>query len=187
MCLEASSIEEKTAIFQIYHPTKNTNDAGLSYMQQKERMKTDTCLLGKFDDDLIAQIDDIRMEGFQIIVMGDFNMDLTSTHSLIRQLRDRDITDIMKEKIGYEEVPNTRNPGSKPIDGIFASATLEVIRCGYDAGDNTMSDHCFLWAQFLWNSMLGPRQAKVCSFKERPFEQNIKRLLQNSINSWRIN
>ena len=176
MCLEASSVNEKTAIFQIYRPKKNIEDAGSSYMQQKAMMKTNECPLVRFSQDLLKQIDDIILEGFQIILMGDFNIDLTSKDPLIEELKNRGIVDIMEQKHEYKGVPNTRSPGSKPIDGIFSSKSLEVIRCGYDAGDPMMSDHRFVWAQFSWRSMLGDTRAKVCSHKERCLQTKYKKV-----------
>ena len=177
MCLEASSENTKTACIQMYRPTKNTQDAGSTYMQQKSRMKTDECPLKRFDDDLLDQIDEIMSEGFQIILMGDFNTDLTSDSFLIRELRKRSIIDIMEARVGYQDAVNTRNPGSKPIDGIFSSQSLEVVRCGYDAGDTLMSDHRFIWAQFSWDSMLGTHRSKVCSPKERRLQTQYEKVM----------
>ena len=73
--------------------------------------------------------------------MGDFNTDLTADSFLIKELQKNGIIDIMEDHIGYDRAINTRNPSSKPIDGIFASISLEVVRCGYDEGDTLMSDH----------------------------------------------
>ena len=135
MCLEATSANHKTAVMQMYRPVKNIVDSGSVYMQQKSRMRTDECPLARFDKDLLAQIDALLIEGYQFILMGDFNIDLTANSKLVEELADRESIDVMKEKHQYRGVPNTRNPGSKPIDGIFASKSLEVVRCGYDAGD----------------------------------------------------
>ena len=177
MCLEATAVNTKTCIIQMYRPNKNTEDPGSVFMQQKSRMRTDECPLERFDKDLLDQIDELMMEGFQIILMGDFNTDLTTTSPLIEGLRERSIVDIMEETLGYDEVPNTRNPGSKPIDGIFASKSLVVARCGYDAGDTLTSDHRFLWAQFTWDSMLGIHRSKVCSPKERRLQTKYEKVL----------
>ena len=117
------------------------------------------------------------MEGFQIILMGDFNTDLTSDSFLIKELRKKGIIDIMEESIGYDRAINTRNPGSKPIDGIFASKSLEVVRCGYDAGDTLMSDHRFIWAQFSWDSLLGLQRSKACPPKERRLQIKYEKVM----------
>ena len=178
MCLEATSANHKTVVMQMYRPVKNTVDSGSVYMQQKSRMRTDECPLARFDKDLLAQIDALLIEGYQFILMGDFNIDLTANSKLVEELADRGIIDVMKEKHQYRGVPNTRNPGSKPIDGIFASNSLEVVRCGYDAGDTLMSDHRFIWAQFSWNSMLGTHRSKVCSPKERRLQTQYEKVMK---------
>ena len=177
MCMEATSLNKKTCVIQMYRPVRNTEDPGSVFMQHKCRMRTDECPLQRFDEDLLDQIDDLMSEGFQIILMGDFNTDLTSTCTLIEELFLRSIIDVMDDIVGYGDVPNTRRPGSKPIDGIFTSMSLEVERCGYDAGDTMMSDHRFLWAQFTWDSMLGIHRSKVCSVKERRLQTKYDKVL----------
>ena len=107
MSFEATSENTKTTIIQMYRPNKNTTDEGSVYMQQKSRMKTDECPINRFDMDLLEQIDELIEEGFQIILMGDFNTDLTRDSALIEALAERGIVDIMKECNGYNNVPNT--------------------------------------------------------------------------------
>ena len=109
--------------------------------------------------------------------MGDFNTDLTSDSFLIKELRKKGIIDIMEDRIGYDRAINTRNPGSKPIDGIFASNSLDVVRCGYDAGDTLMSDHTFIWAQFAWDSLLGLQRSKACPPKERRLQIKYEKVM----------
>ena len=67
-------------------------------------------------DSVVSIVDDILLEGFQVMLMGDFNMDLSRGNYLIEELEKRGIIDVMKRKLNYTDVPNTRYPGSKPID-----------------------------------------------------------------------
>ena len=64
--------EVKTAIIQVYRPVYNVNGPGSVYQQQQSRIKDGKEVLRKYDDDLLKLVDSMMMEGFRIIIMGDF-------------------------------------------------------------------------------------------------------------------
>ena len=145
----------KTAVIQIYRPCNNKQDIGSTYAQQ-QAWTDHTNPLEKFDKDLMVLIDDLRNQGFQIIIMGDINQTLViEERGIERQLKDRGIIDHIRERYGKEVAPNTHYRGSRPIDAIFGSETLEMIRGGYDPGQPGISDHRSIWGEFTLDSILG--------------------------------
>ena len=145
----------KTAVIQIYRPCRNTQDNGSSYMQQKAWTE-ETNPIEAFDRDVLKVVDDFRQEGFQIIVMGDVNQRLEQVPSgLEMQLNRRGIIDQVRQRYGPTEAPNTHYRGSAPIDAIFASETIEMVRGGYDPGEPGISDHRSIWCEITINSLLG--------------------------------
>ena len=118
-------------------------------MEDLEPIKT-------FDKDLLQVVDDFVQAGFRIIVMGDMNQRMgTSITGLEKKLKERGIIDHTRERYGREEAPNTQRRGSAPIDAIFGSTTLKLIRGGYGAGEPGISNHRCIWGEFTLDSMLG--------------------------------
>ena len=146
--------ETKAAIIQVYRPTRNTDDNGSTYMQQRVAADEEDPLK-IFDGDLLALIDGFIADKFQIIVMGDFNIPLEGRSNLERELKARGIADAIGTTYGYTEAPNTQVRGSKPIDAIFASETLQIVQGGYDRGRPEISDHRMIWADITLDSLLG--------------------------------
>ena len=154
--------DTKTAIIQVYRPIYNATGAGSVYQQQQSRIKDGKEVLAKFDDDLLDLIDEMMNEGFRIIVMGDFNMDVRNRRKkLIQELRTRGIKERITRRYGEDDAPNTYRWGKDPIDGIFATHEIEMIRGGYREGDPSLSDHRFVWAEFSYESILGKERGKA--------------------------
>ena len=165
----------KTAVLQIYRPCRNRQDLGSTYMQQMAWADTEP--LDKFDKDLLKVIDSLRNEGHQIIIMGDLNQPLDENpRGLEQQLLERGIIDHVRQRYGKETAPNTHYRGSKPIDAILASDTLEMIRGGYDAGQSSLSDHRSIWAEFTMTSMLGEDRGVFEKPKTRKLQIKNKRV-----------
>ena len=89
------------------------------------------------------------IDGFRVIVMGDFNLDVRDDkNKLILELKRRGIRERITGRYGPNSAPNTHERGSYLIDGIFASDEIEMIRGGYRGGNPALSDHRFSWAEF---------------------------------------
>ena len=143
----------KTAIIQVYKPVRNIKDNGSTYMQQRAATsEEDPRKL--FDNDLIQMTDEFIEQGYQIIIMGDMNTQLEGRSQLEKELKDRGINDVIRDRY-REDAPGTHKRGTTPIDGIFASETLIIARGGYDGGKEELSDHRMLWADFTMDSLLG--------------------------------
>ena len=154
MCYEGQS-QTKSVVIQVYRPVLNRDNEGSVYMQQASRV-SEVDVLRKYDDDLLAQVDKFRDDGYRVIVMGDFNLDvLDETIYLVKELKDRGIYERITGRHGKFGAPHTFRYGSRTIDGIFASEEIEIIRCGMCAGDPAVSDHRLMWIEATRDSLIG--------------------------------
>ena len=154
MTLEGRA-DTKTAIIQVYRPCKNEKGHGSVYNQHRAWTE-ESDPIRTFDKDLLTLIDEFQSTQHRIILMGDFNIQFTTTRSTLeQQLHHRNIHDPIRERYGVENAPNTHRRGSKPIDAIFASDAIEMIQGGYDAGYPELSDHRAIWMDITIDSILG--------------------------------
>ena len=155
MTVEGRS-EIKTAIIQIYRPCRNSDDTGSVYNQHKAWTEEQDPIKS-FDTDLLCLIDTLRKAGHRIIVMGDFNIAFhhAKRNSIETALEERDIINPITERYGKADAPNTHSRGSHPIDAIFCSRSIEMIRGGFEEGMDEISDHRALWMDITMDSILG--------------------------------
>ena len=146
--------ETKSVIIQVYRPTRNTKDNGSTFMQQRVAADEEDPLK-IFDIDLLNLVDGFLEDNFQIVLMGDFNINLEGQSHLEKELKARGIEDVIRTTYGYAAAPNTHKRGSHPIDAIFASDTIQITQGGYDRGRPDISDHRMIWADITMDSLLG--------------------------------
>ena len=144
----------KTVIIQVYRPVKNEKDNGSTYMQQRAA-SDESDPIKIFDNDLIEVIDTFIHDNFRIVVMGDFNTALNGSSRLERALNRRGIYDAIQQRYGQGQSPNSHKRGTHTIDGIFISETVQMIRGGYDGGQDEVSDHRLVWVDLEMDSILG--------------------------------
>ena len=156
----------RTVIIQVYRPVKNTKDIGSTYRQQASKLDTEP--LQTYDTDLVELIEIFTKDKWQVIVMGDFNTDMEKHHSLPAKLRKAGLRDILREKHG-RGTPSHRK-GSKVIDGIWATANIEMTQGGVQGGDRLLSDHRVIWAEITLDSLLGKNRGE----KESPHRRRMK-------------
>ena len=144
----------KTVVIQAYRPPRNTKDYGSTYVQQRAASgENDPVKI--FDQDILELVDGFLEEHFQVILMGDFNMPINGTSRLERELKERGIYDAIQRHYTYQKAPNTHARGSEPIDAIFVSDTIPLIRGGYEQGFTEISDHRMLWIDVHMDDILG--------------------------------
>ena len=166
----------KTAVIQLYRPCRNQQDIGSTYAQQQAWLDNMNPL-EKFDKDLMILIDEFQIQGYQMIIMGDINQTLkTEPTGLEKQLNERGIIDHVRERYGKEKAPNTHYRGSRPIDAIFGSESLEMIRGGYDPGQTEISDHRSIWGEFTLDSILGEDRGAFQKPKTRKLQIKNKKV-----------
>ena len=106
--------------------------------------------------DLKALIQQKQDDGHSIIVAGDFNEDLTSPTSKVKDLfHDLQLRETIMEKHNGITPPNTYMHGKKPIDGIFASMDIEINKGGYIDVLDSPGDHCGLWIDIKKTELVG--------------------------------
>ena len=161
--------ETKTAIIQAYRPTRNTSNDGSTYRQQ-QAASGEINPIQVWDRDIIELVDTFADDGFQIILMGDYNTPLQGGSKLEKELNSRGIFDVVQKQFGYADTPNTHVRGAKPIDGIFASETIGVVRAGYDRGYQEISDHRAIWADFSMDTLLGVDRGDIVRPKAKKLQ-----------------
>ena len=125
------------------------------YGQHRHRFHT----LGKpriprkaFWEDLLVNVRMWLEAGDQIILTGDWNEDVNAVQR--KYFAPLGIREVLLEK--YGPAPNTFEFGSKPIDGIFMSSTLEIQQGGYlPFGEGVDSDHRSLWVDISYTDAFG--------------------------------
>ena len=144
-----------TAIIQIYRPCKNEEDI-VSVYNQHRAWQEDDDPIATFDRDLLLLINTMRGTGHRIILMGDFNMQFRQKkNTMEKALEQRDIINPITSRYGRTRAPNTHAWGSYPIDAIFCSWTIEMIRGGFDEGMDEISDHRAIWMDITMDTILG--------------------------------
>lgn len=172
--------ETKTVIIQAYRPARNTADNGSTFIQQRSASGEHNPIQC-FDEDLMEEIDGFTAEGYQIVLMGDFNVPLNDGGRLQNGLKKRGMYDPIQERYGYAEAPNTHIRGSKPIDAIFLSETLRIERGGFDMGHREISDHRMLWVDIKLDVILGKDRGDI----SRPRTKKLQ--LRNRVVTKRFN
>jgi hypothetical protein len=138
--------EQNIRLICVYRPVQSTNVSGVYRQQQTYLLEhnDNTCPRQRLLLDLRQQINECKQLGERIIVMGDFNDNVTENP--IAQFFDSlNLIELIHLKHG-KHAPNTYVNGSKPIDGIFGSRELAPIKSGYSAITwGATTDHRLLW------------------------------------------
>jgi Reverse transcriptase (RNA-dependent DNA polymerase) len=147
--------DTKVVIATLYRPVMSNGPIS-TYQQHKNQLldqDIDTCPRKHILSSLGKQIELWQQEGCQIIVTGDFNEDINN--EAIKSFFDKyEMSELIMRQHG-ESAPNTMVMGCKPIDGVFGSNSIRVIRSGYQSFAWGMaSDHRLLWIDVDTNHLL---------------------------------
>ena len=82
---------------------------------------------------------------------------------------------MVQERYGASNAPNTHKRGSQPIDGIFASESIEMLKGGYDGGQDSISDHRLIWADITLDSILGANRGEISQPKSKRLQLTNRR------------
>lgn len=116
-------------------------------------------------NDFWQDIDSWLEAGEQLIICGDWNVDVRSKNFL-RPFRERNLIPSITNKHGNSG-PGTHNRGSDPIDEIFISQTLQVTKAGYLAHGEGIGDHRAIWIDITKASALGEKLPELPSYRAR--------------------
>ena len=161
---------ESTVFVSAYRPCRNTTGIDTVWSQhvrcyQQERTIQDPDVQAIFIEDLCSALGTFRNDSNHVVLGMDTNEDV----------RDGAVSDALSE-VGIveaiindhrgESVPATcaRNTQRKPIDSIWTSPRLEVLRCGFlpfHSVHGFPSDHRMIWAEICNQSMFGHRPQHI--------------------------
>ena len=176
-----------TRVITAYRPGSNAG-AHTVYSQQRsyfDARKDSRAPREIMLDELSSEIDKWQQEGENIILMIDANEHID--HENIKQsfaalgLHEA-ILQRHKQQQGYKP---TYQRGSDPIDGIFASANLEIEAAGYLPFGEGASDHRGLWVKIKEDSMFGYSMEKITPPSARRLTLEDPRVVQRWIDIYK--
>ena len=148
-------------------------------MQQKLallQMKSKLTVFQAFWKDLWKSVDEWMAEGNQIVLGGDWNIDVRKSQFL-KEFQSRNLVPAITGKHGTQG-PETYRRGRYPIDEIFVSTTLQVKACGYLEHGQSAGDHRPLWKDVTKELVLGAKLPKVQSHQARKLKCQDPRIVQ---------
>ena len=149
------------------------------FCQQQDallQMKVSGAVLTTFWLDFWEQVDAWLENGDQLIIGGDWNED-TLSEKFLKPFEDRHLIPVVQKRHG-PNLPGTHNNGSKAIDEIFVSSTLQIIKAGYGEFGKTYGDHRPVWVEISIASALGTELAKIEKAHARRLKCRDPRIVQ---------
>jgi hypothetical protein len=147
-------------IISAYHP--NPPSAGVmgvyaQHCKYFNSINRDICPREAFIIDLTEEITKFKATGDHLVVMLDGNEDMRRG-DIHRHFTNLQLREVILQKHGMQ-APSTyrRNTKDIPIDGIWATYSLDITAGGYFAFDEVVvgMDHRTLWIDISYNSAFG--------------------------------
>lgn len=131
-----------------------------------------------FWEDLMTDIKAWNAMGNQVVLTGNWNCDIR-----LKQITDRmaalDLQEVLLEKHGGCDAPETWERGSNPINGVFASWALHIKRGGFHAhGMGCPSDHCAGWFDMTYVEVLGHAMPVIVCAKAQWLQNRAPRVVK---------
>ena len=152
-----------TRVITAYCAVNNATGPNTVYSQQLKHLNKDP--ITSFWEDLATDIRKWQLQGDQIVLMGDWNQE-THSEQFIAWYSSLGLVDPILDKHGTD-APPTYNKGTRHIDGILVSATLQSSRCGYLPFDSLPGDHRVLYIDIKVKSFIGHRASNIPSHAAR--------------------
>ena len=169
----------KLRIISVYFATAQKEHGRKKiYMQHKLallKLNVKDSVYEAFWKDFWKQIDDWKEKGEQLVICGDWNCDVRKK-IFRKDFDDRQLIPCNITKHG-ENGPGTYSRGSKPIDEIFVSSTLQIVQCGYLAHGEAAGDHRPIWVDFTKVSAFGSKLQDTPSYQARRLKCNDPRIV----------
>jgi len=156
-----------TRVYSIYRPCKSEGPNTVyaqhtRYMAEKEDAR---CPQVAMVEDLKRQLQEAHDTGDQLIVGGDFNLDMRS--NVWKQIMEEfTLENAIFHRHG-EEGPNTYKRGSTQIDGFLVSRTLKITASGYLPFSRSVGDHRTIWFDTSYHSIYGNLSPRILSKESR--------------------
>ena len=156
----------ETLLISSYRPNNNRRDSGSVWHQHRRYFLTqgdDRDPIVAYDQDILHCLQGWLDAGLHIILGIDANEDVRNG-TLARQLLTLGLQEAVTTRHRHNSPPATqnRNRSRTPIDGLWTSRSLEVVKAGYLAfGGGCPSDHRALWIDVSTSSILGHRPPRL--------------------------
>ena len=164
-----------TTLICAYRPCKPSRNTGINTVYSQHLRYMDD--IGDERDprqaileDLTRFITECRQNNDQIIVMMDANEDVTS-QQLQHWLQQNELTEAIASH-RQERAPATYHRGSKQIDGIFVSNTINPIASGFLPFGTFPSDHRAIWIEVSFDNMFGCKMERLTKPQARRLKCN---------------
>jgi hypothetical protein len=132
--------------------------------------------------DLILELENFLLKGDKIILMLDGNSNMKNS-DLSRALCKLSLYEAILSKHGLDgPATHKRNATKSPVDGIWMSPGLEILKGGYFEYDEVIpSDHRCLWIDLTFISAFGHNMPPISKRQPRRLHCKDPRLVQNYI------
>ena len=147
-------------IIQVYRPCKPNPHSNNGVYQQHSRLllhkNITQCPRLQFLSDLHTFVTQCQQNQEQIVVMGDFNEDITQPpiSTFFHSLNMHNVLHTLFEE-QYLQVQTTYGRGTTIIDGIFATHGIRATRGGYLENHRFDSDHRPVWVDLPLQEIFG--------------------------------
>jgi len=133
--------------------------------------------------DLEEELNKVMETGDHIILMLDANSSMKDS-DLSRTLSNIYLKEAILDRHGMQgPATHKRNSTSTPIDGIWVSSGLDILKGGYFAYDEVVpSDHRCLWIDVSFVTAFGHNMPPLCKRQPRRINCKDPHLVQNYIN-----
>ena len=164
-----------TKLICAYRPCKPSRNIGIStvYSQQLQYMDdtgNDRDPRQALLEDLATFITECKQNNDQIIVIMDANEDVT-TQQFQTWLQQNDLVEAIAAH-REERAPATYHRGSKQIDGIFISTSINPIASGFLPFGVFPSDHRAIWIKISFDNMFGYKMKRITTPQARRLKCN---------------
>ena len=136
-------------------------------------------------EDLCNAIITYRAAGDQIVLMIELNKDITKD-SVKQKFESIGLQECITEKHTATGMAPTYQQGSRPIDGIYLSPSLDISTGGYFPFKEVPTDHRFLWVKIEFEQCFGCNMPPLASIDSRRLKtddpQCVKRFNANVSN-----
>ena len=154
-----------TRIISAYQMRKvdDPRKSGSVYNQQRRVLlskRDDTCPLRKFQDDLVHIIQKWLEKRERIVLLIDCNEDIRNG-TLSEKLESIGLRSAPRFKHGEKDMPPTQHRGSTPIDDIFVSEDINIVKTGYLPFGDGPGDHRGIFIDVTRESLVGSPIHKI--------------------------
>ena len=176
-------------VYTCYRPTDNNRDFGAvkqQHIRQFARIGRDIDPIAAFWHDFRVELLNAYEAGNQLIVMGDVQEDVRS-QGLEEFFDQFNMREGIMERQGVKSLtaPNTYKEGRDPIDGIFVSRSMSIIKGGYLAFSEFHSDHRLIWLEVTMNDAFGHKQPPIITPDARRLQLQDPRTVEKFNNNYR--